>query len=91
MGIQKFKRISENPNIYVSKENLKKRKRKKNYLDFEAGLWNTSAFRADLVERIRRSSKVSTFPKTQKLKAISLLSKPKKEQKNTQVLESIEK
>ena len=25
MGIQKFKRISENPNIYVSKENLKKK------------------------------------------------------------------
>ena len=22
MGIQKFKRVSENPNIYVSKENL---------------------------------------------------------------------
>ena len=64
---------------------------KKNYLDFEAGLWNTNALRADLVERISRSSRVSTFPKTQKLKAISLLSKPKKEQKNTQVLESIEK
>ena len=29
MGIQKFKRISENPNIYVSKENLKKKKKKK--------------------------------------------------------------
>ena len=64
---------------------------KKNYLDFESGLWNTSALRAGLVERISRSSRVSTFPKTQKLKAISFLSKPKKEQKNSQVLESIEK
>ena len=67
------------------------KKKKKNYLDFESGLWNTSALRAGLVERISRSSRVSTFPKTQKLKAISFLSKPKKEQKNSQVLESIEK
>ena len=69
----------------------KKIYKKKNYLDFEVGLWNTSALRAGLVERISRSSSVSTFPKTQKLKAISFLSKPKKEQKNSQVLESIEK
>ena len=86
MGIQKFKWISENPNIYVSKENLKKKK-----ITLILKQVPGTQLRAYLVERISRSSRVSTFPKTQKLKAISLLSKPKKEQKNTQVLESIEK
>ena len=43
----------------------KKIYKKKNYLDFEVGLWNTSALRAGLVERISRSSRVSTFPKTE--------------------------
>ena len=42
------------------KKNLsQKKKRKKTYLDFEAVLWNTSALKVDLVERISRSSRVS--------------------------------
>ena len=76
---KKSKRVSKNPNnIYV----IKKKKKQKTYLDFEAGLWNISAFRADLIVRISRSSRVpphfqKRFQKTQKIKEIPLLSKPK--------------
>ena len=77
---KKSKRVSKNPNIiYV----IKKQKQK-TYLDFEVGLWNIGALRADLIVRISRSSRVSPhfqkrFQKTQKIKEIPLLSKPKKQ------------
>ena len=41
----------------LQKKNLSKKKKKN--LDFEAVLWNTSALKVDLVERISRSSRVS--------------------------------
>ena len=41
------------------KKILSPKKKKKTYLDFEAVLWNTSALRVDLVERISRSYRVS--------------------------------
>ena len=68
------------------KKILSSPKKKKKTLDFEAVLWNTSALRVDLVERISRSYRVSqNFLKHIILKQFICLkkkNKKKKKQKN---------
>ena len=84
----------------LQKKNLSKKKKK---LDFEAVLWDTSALKVDLVERISRSSTVSqNFQKNiiskqficfqnQKKKNKKNKKKQKNKKKNPQELEFLEK
>ena len=76
----------------LPKKNLSKKKN----LDFEAVLWNTSALKVDLVERISRSSRVSqNFQKHIISKQFICFQNQKKnkksKKKNPQELEFLEK
>ena len=73
----------------LQKKNLSKKKKKN--LDFEAVLWNTSALKVDLVERISRSSRVSQNFQKHIISKQFICFQNQNKKKNPQELEFLEK